>query len=475
MSSRADELFELEAVGLVLSRKERAKGGLVPFSEQLLRELERHQSEFEPNESLRDLATLFNNAAMIQFQAGQVERASDLCHQAITFYLTAQQISPRWLASIVQPYINLGRIRAARGECAASIEIYASLVRLLEDQEPVVIDGFVIGRSELAQILDTEPSIQNVIINVYVSDSIKAFLISKDYEGLIAFLDEIEGSSWLDDSSYRYSLAREARARAWLGIGEYNKALKILDELSRKLNRQGTAQLVIYALIADIYRRGRRPDQVKRVLGFVEKKIQTVVSAGIDRFAAANLVYLLGLGLYSVQEYDSAYRSAAKAHQLATDLGDEVARLKCLMLLFGISSEAQLQGGVAGRTLWFSELHTLAHHTSYQFERAVALFWLNSGTSVGRQGDLQQNEESILSGLEESLACFRSLNLAGCGRWQVKVIERMRQLSPSHAVEQFSPELPESIDALYTALKQFDGWLIGNHHAKLAPALSAGV
>jgi tetratricopeptide (TPR) repeat protein len=378
------------------------------------------------------------------------------------------------LASIIQPYINLGRLLAARGECAASIEIYASLMRLLNDQEPVVIDGFEVGSSELAQILGTEPSIQDVIINVYVSDSIKAFLISKDYEGLIGFLDEIEGASWLANSTYRYSLAREARARAWIGIGEYNKALKILDDLNRKLNRQGAAQLVIYALIGDIYRRCRRPDLAKRVLAFVEKQVQTVVSAGTDKIAAAHLVYLLGLGLYSVQEYDSAYHNAVKAIHLATDLCDEVARLKCLMLLFVIGSEAQPQDSIADHRLWCSELRQLAHHTCYQFERAIALFWLNSGTSVDRNGDLQQNEESILSDLDESLARFRSLRLAGCEQWQGKVAERIRQLFPSHATGRSSPELPESINELYRTFKQIKDWQIGGYRARLAPALSAG-
>jgi tetratricopeptide (TPR) repeat protein len=472
MTSSLSELWELESTSLVVCQKDKVKRNLFAFSEDLLHQLATCNLDPNNNDCANSIPKLFNNAALVQFQAGEVERAEELCRHAIMLYGSLKEGSTGWMTSMIQPYINLGRVAAARGDIQQSIECYISLVRSLQYGEPLVIEPFVISASEFKLILAQEPDIETVITSVYVFDSIKAFLICKDYQGLITFLDHIESASWLNDS-FSYCAAKEARAHALIGLECFNEALKILNALNGELNRQARSQPGIYIIMSDIYRRCNKLQQARKVLEFIAPPVEKMINGGANNLAAQHTLYLLALGQYSVQEYDGAHRNAMTALAMAKGLGDEVGMLKCLILLLNISLESSPKGNVDD-TSWCAELRQMADYTSFRFERAVALL------QVGR-ALLSSNPEVGLNTLKESLELFGLLHLAGCEGWKQRVMESLQCLSSGHSVDlshmthgQVRPEATNSIDTLYHTFKRLDCGTLGVSQARTASALSFG-
>jgi len=472
MTSCLDDLLELESAALVLSHKERVKCNLNAFSEDLLNKISTYKSDPSCNDSSSVLATLFNNAALVQFHAGEIERAEELCHHAISLYGALKDTSTCWLVSMIQPYIILGRVAAARGNCQKSIESYSNLASLFLDGTPLIIDGFAISSFEFKRILTEEPDIEKVIINVYVLDSIRAFLISKDYTGLIAFLDHFEPIAWLNDSAYRSSIAREAHARALIGLGRHNEALKILAALVEELNKQGNPQLALYTLISDIYRRRNKLEEARKVLDFVERHLARMISFKGSDLVAQQATYLLALGQYSIGEHESAHRNAMKAIEMVKALGDEVGTLKCLMLIYAISCE-KFPHGSAEKISCSAELRMLAQKTAYRFERAAALLHLGCGL-------LGEEQEAGIDFIGESLALFSSLQLSSCEQWKRRSLETLSLLpcayetiracsSPGHS----KPIVPQAIETVYDKFMRLDCDYIGAGSASEATALSA--
>ncbi|MGW4874026.1 hypothetical protein [Streptomyces chartreusis] len=130
---------------------------------------------------VRSASTCMNLAALVVAHAGHLGAAERLCHAQLVWLaqLAAESGEASVLGNAVQPWVNLGRLRALGGSIEESLPHFR-LAECLRDQQPVHLGPCHIPAEMWQPLVEAEPDLPDVLWNVFVLDQLKACLRSGD-------------------------------------------------------------------------------------------------------------------------------------------------------------------------------------------------------------------------------------------------------------------------------------------------------
>jgi len=453
MSPSDEPLVELENARLLTRLDAKPKGNLTAACEKLKAEIGHSTNWLNPNNPT-DVTSAFNLCALLQFHCGELDRAEAVCHRAIKNCQTLADYEPhpRWAAQMIQPYINLGRIAATRGYASASLQVFTDVFRLFHEGCDLFIDGFLLSASMLDELEREEPTIRLVSRNVYVLDSLRALLLANDYEALMEFADR--ASQQVPDQQLALM---EARVRALTGMAKYADALTLAKQLFRQMANEQVVSPVLYALIADIYRRCAMPGDAKKLLDHAKHNLEKLASKVANKTAVVHSWYRIGLMQYLIDDLENAYAVAKIALEMAEQLTDEASVIKALILLLKVG--VRIEGGEPER--WFSKLAAASDASHYRVENAVACQQLAESADY-IAADPATAGSVKLGYLVKSLAAWKALGTKTASLKAKEVEDQISALGVApYSVDSRLPEVDQvlhnqSVDELYRFLMGFN-------------------
>jgi hypothetical protein len=166
-----------------------------------------------------------NNAALIFAYLGETSRASEICEYQLTLVAEAMRVhqdpeSSAYLTMAIDPWVNLGRLLAMRGDAEAATSHFADIFALRSGADrrlgPCAIsaDAWLAARS-------TDLRLDEVTEAVYVTDSLKALFSAGKFSAAAEF---VKALSWTHTTSLRW-LAAEAKIIALAGLKRHEEIL----------------------------------------------------------------------------------------------------------------------------------------------------------------------------------------------------------------------------------------------------------
>ncbi|HMG35494.1 MAG TPA: hypothetical protein VKM94_16265 [Blastocatellia bacterium] len=372
----AEQLIELESGRLIARMESKVKGDLAEKSSELLSDFFAFRNASSVDDQYQ-LITFYNLASLYQFAYGEFDRAEDLCKHAsrICLALAERESSAGWTVQAIQPYINIGRIAATRGDLQKAISIFREVFSFINKEEDLMLGDRRVSASMVDRLVHASPTLPRLCRSVYLMDSIRALLISRDHDGLLSFLDLIESyDEYNRESAFQLPII-EARARALLGLGDHRGALALLNQFMARVVQEKARYpgIALHALIAGVYSEMDAPSLAKKVLASARKHVEKLTNCCPEMFQT---VYLISLSEFICGERNSALATAHIALESARQLNDQVGELKAAVLLLGIDSARDSAGDsteeFAGFDAVYNRLQSLAPCTFYRLERAVA-------------------------------------------------------------------------------------------------------
>jgi tetratricopeptide (TPR) repeat protein len=367
-------LLDLELSRLLTRLDGKPKSNLGKASEKLLAEI-RGVCKLAAGCPPVSIVGFHNLGALLQFSAGEFKRAEQICRHAIRVCQTlAEEDSfARWAAYMIQPYINLGRIAAATGRCDESLASFHEVFRFVRREDDLRLHGYRIPSEKLDELVREDSSFCAVGTNVYAADSIRAFLSSEDYRGLLQFTESLAEQPLFEQGSFPYTLM-EGRARALAGLNQHKEALDTLRKFVQRMSRDTVRYGSIYTLIADIYRKAGMPRDANKMLDLSETYMRVVRTKSGFCPEFLRTTHLIAVQQALLGERDRAALNARLALEAAQSLGDEVGQLKALSVLINsVEGPARADSGVAIEEFGSlcQMLDNLTRCTGYQYERVL--------------------------------------------------------------------------------------------------------
>ena len=400
LSSVATLLSELEQVNLICRREERTRTGLKDLCSSILKNFARAKesvdfANVEPSQST--ISASYNLGALAHVNAGDLDKGEILSRLSVAVWIAMAERTGRlsWLTHALQPYINLGRLAAMRGDKDFATRIFREVFRFVHSGQNLNLCSFVIPNQARERVLDSDKTIGDVVIQVYVRDSIKAFLVARAYSELLEFLDEIEREPFYK-AEEPMPAVMEARARALCGLEEFGNALRVLRDLGNYLVQTTQPYLICHTLTCDIYRRSGNSKHAAHLLQTVASYYPQIKKINAPPAALRNFKYLLALAFVSLDDVVAARQAAVEAFDIADEMGDEPGRLRCLSLITSFESTPE--------TTYEERLRSGADKTLYAIEKAICVY---------QQGVLAWNSNYQGHGaqlLDSSLQLAKSIN-----------------------------------------------------------------
>lgn len=305
-----------------------------------------------------DVAWISNNAALVAAHQGRADVAQALCEGQIRWQCRLARRSRD--ASIrthgIQPYINLSRLETLAGRWE---EALARLERLNDYRADGRLDlgALCIRGREWEGTGWTQVTFERFLKTVYVVDSLKALLASRQFAGILAFSDRLRP----DFPPGLVRFADEASVAAACGLGEFDRAqgiaagamkdacgwhravfkLRLAETLACAGDDRGAARLL--APLAGVVAKLSPPSK---------SELQTLYV--LSRIAGACLeVGLAGEGLALTRDVLDGARAA----------GDEAFEVESLRVLCTADSDPQIER-------WRDDLSRLQESTCYRRYRA---------------------------------------------------------------------------------------------------------
>jgi tetratricopeptide (TPR) repeat protein len=369
-------LLKSEEVGPVLFRAGHQKTGLeyaIPKSAAAV------GSDSLPKHALSpQLINRMNRAALSQLRYGQVTRAELLCHKMIELCKEVlHQGHPLWWArGMIDPYINLGRLAALKGETDLALGIYKNVYRLGVEAADIQIDGYEVPVSRLLDSLrtlmqDDRESVFDQAGTIFVAESFRALLtagrVQEAYEFALSAPRWMTGS--VDDSC---SLVHELCVLGALAVGAYDDAQAWLAKVQWDGRGADWTDITKTIMAAELSFWGG--DSKKAVAQWNKSSAmlnENPANHGLDINNRLYLYIRTAFGLFANGTLDGLESLLEQILEYATTCGNEVHSLRCLMLL------AQCEA-MQGRkpSLYRERLRSLAVKTNYRLDKAVAFFEL---------------------------------------------------------------------------------------------------
>jgi hypothetical protein len=317
----------------------------------LARELETARSALSPtgDKALLDASVCMNQASFVVASAGGLEAASRMCESQLKWvaHHSKTNDNPALLNLAVQPWVNIGRLRALRGDAHGAVPHF----RLAEDyraRRKADLGPCSLPAEAWLAMLEAEPLLPGVLWNVYVIESMKAYLMASDPARVLGigahlrevcperthvFISEGEVLALLRSGQVEQAVARAADERPSSFYGE--SAFRVhgltgLVMLSRRQQAMGMATGLLAILTQTRPRPADAPTLMRqlRQLGVLLEALQ------MPRYAMA--AYLRGLDtcrdhddqplrfrfLASMLRLDPTHRSAGEWEREHAHLAD---------------------------------------------------------------------------------------------------------------------------------------------------------
>jgi tetratricopeptide (TPR) repeat protein len=432
MFAPEDPLLEMESARLFsrIDLDERPKEPLLRVASSLLLQLGELVSQ--TNSAALDASSwnqaiqLYNRGALVEYLACNYERSKLLCHCGIS--LCRQYVASvpfeNWIGKMTQLYINLARLEATKGNLKASLSFLEQLRGFVDSHQNLEIDGFCI-HGELAASLGACGSVALVLRNVYLCDSIRAYFIAGEYEGLREFLARVDQEAHYQSGQHRYILL-EARLRMLIKLQDYKEAGSVLSQWLDQLRANPPWHHLIplvYILLSNLYCYAGKLQEGQKVLDKVVQHIPHLAPEDSRDLAAklriAQTTYLCALGQFLAGNRKQAAFYAKEAIAAGHLLSDELLVMKGLMLLVKVGAEYSSDEGTHENLPESQEeLRCLADGSMYQFERAVAYWTL---ASLDSNANLRQRQDhAAAAALLVSINSYKARELRNrvCPGWE---------------------------------------------------------
>ena len=457
-------------------RRARLRSVTSSFARRDLRELGNHiihtsdvvlaENEWRTFDLVRSspVAVLFNQGALLQYSAGNLARAEDLCRKAIDLFVSmaVESGDRRWLAFAIQPYVNSGRLQGLSGSARDSVKCYESLLNFVQGRDTVVLGGESLGDVDREIVLDTDPQVESVVRNVYVIDSAKAYLASREYDEALEFLGGISDKLQVRSRYIEY-VGLEAVARAYCGLGRYGEALKALDQFHRGITEERRPFVGIYSLLADVYDEVGMREHALKILRTADGYVSQIEEKGAEPALLMEAWLGQSLSYLSLNQPSDAFRAGTRALSWAATVGDEVATIESMIVVLRSSTKgcADVTDHRANVYYWFAELLNKAYSTLYRFQRGLA-FWelAASGEAIERESSWRRGSTRRF-GLESANA-FHGIHSPDSASCHTAVLEFLREASdgpPENIAESNGAEIYRcgEIEQSFDLLMGLDG------------------
>lgn len=394
-------LSDLEATCLLSAVESKPRRPLLEVAQELVTDFHPLYSGEQPLEGPdggpSNVIYFYNMGSLVQYHCGELQRAEEVCHHGIALCRRMLEInrSIYWAAEMLQPYINIGRIEAARGNTAASLKTFESLYRYVVEGDDLVIDAYTLPARLVPDLLKREAKLRELATTVYLTDSIRAYLFAEDYTGLSAFLDQLAESPQYMDASFKRKIL-EAKARSLFALNKSREALETLAGFLRTQTGERWKDVALYCIVSYIYNACGRHDEARKVLALIERFINFIIGLPSHSAATAHLIYYAGLTAYHAGSYHLAAQFAHNALIISREVGHEVGVLKALCLLLRTARQ-NLAAVTAGTSEeFYDELHVIAHNTFYRLEKALAYYELGTYASGTDRLNATQERSDLL-------------------------------------------------------------------------------
>lgn len=186
-----------------------------------------------------ELASVYNWGSLLLFRAGMIKRAEHVACHLINLSIALHNLDReniQWIECAIQPYINIARINASMGHKDASQKILRDLYDWSRGEAQLVFEpsGALI-RHQLSEQLTGD--VARVIRNCYVWDTVRTLFIARDYDKVLAFVDEMErafsGVRPYSEKERLKLMISETSVRALIGAGDLRQALRRAKEFSK--------------------------------------------------------------------------------------------------------------------------------------------------------------------------------------------------------------------------------------------------
>jgi hypothetical protein len=234
------------STALLLPSDRIARAPLTAWAGRLLERVERCQRERRTLWGLgEELATVCNNAALIAAHRGDARTAWTLCElQVRHFDRLARRARQEDLATLtVQPWVNIGRLEALRGDWEAALARFARLNHKGADGR-LCLGTVRVGPGE-HELPQRKEGFEAFLQTVYVVDSLKALLQARRWEEVDPFVRPLS----LADRPGLAAFAREAQVVAAARRGDLDRARELAVETGRA--QQGWFRAVFRLRLAE--------------------------------------------------------------------------------------------------------------------------------------------------------------------------------------------------------------------------------
>ena len=206
----------------------------------------------EPTSSPNHLAAVVacsNTVSLIELYVGLPDRAEETCYATLRWLAESlAAASPlEQLALALQPWVNLGRLRAIRQQADVALRAFALLHAFMRGEEVVL--GPVTLPSGEPSARSANASLTDATYAVYVIDSIRTLLLSHRHEQVLSFITSCSAPAAVRNANFlwegqlislaalgreaelqRHACARLRNARAWETVV---LRLRLADSLAR--------------------------------------------------------------------------------------------------------------------------------------------------------------------------------------------------------------------------------------------------
>jgi hypothetical protein len=160
-------------------------GPLITYCEQVLADLQTKQG-FHVVRSYDDLCfytQCFNVASLMQYLLGDLDRADTLARSAIEFVqrMADEANSSHWIVQIVQPAINVARLKRAIGDTNGCISILSALYEIVVLGKPAAVVDVEIDSLTASQMSSFDSKAYSVVKACYRTETLKCLLADKDF------------------------------------------------------------------------------------------------------------------------------------------------------------------------------------------------------------------------------------------------------------------------------------------------------
>jgi hypothetical protein len=299
---------------------------------------------------------------------GRLERATASCYAHIEWVRQAvAETAPLGIShQALEGWVNLGRLDIIRGETQAALAKFAALQKS-KSQAELTIGELVLTTAHWQAITQFKPDFYQYADSVFIMDSTKALLRSKDYTAALDFALHNVNDTKLNPLLRSFLV--EAQLVALCRLGQASAAL----ELAQHYSLSGS---ILHRLIFQIHRaealayfgEERAARRVTADLDFALGYFQLETKPTLTKlFLTMRLIKLLKTLAQPVQ----AQRFAQKAYAGALLVQDETLQLEFLRLILELNAEIEPNPSI--KTEWQQRFQSLVAHTCYRSLRAKAM------------------------------------------------------------------------------------------------------